>query len=358
MYLTRLEVRHLRNLTSVSLSPAAGLNILEGQNASGKTSLLEAIHLLGLARSFRTLKTTNIVQHGEPSLTLFAELNADGQRHRLGLQRFRDNRILMRLDGKNIEKRAELANLLPFLLITPDSVSLLTGSPRERRQFIDWTVFHVEHSFHVLWSHYQRFLKQRNALLRNKQHDDIAYWDKGLAQYGQQIDLLRQDTLAELLPHIRHYCDQLIPDIAIDMEYRRGWKSDRTLLESLSDSLSVDSKQRFTSVGPHRAEVIITSKGKRVAEYLSRGQLKLLLCCLRLGQMAYLKQQTGKTSLVLIDDLPAELDANHRRLLLEMLHELQNQVFISATDRLELDYREWHDVKVFHVEHGEIEEVV
>jgi DNA replication and repair protein RecF len=111
-------------------------------------------------------------------------------------------------------------------------------------------------------------------------------------------------------------------------------------------------------VGPHRADLIIKDAGKRVTDYYSRGQLKLLLCALRLGQMDYLKQHSGKSALVLIDDLPAELDENHRRKLLTLLHGLQNQVFVTATDRCDIPVDEWEDSKVFHVEHGNIEEVV
>lgn len=358
MYLTRLEVRHLRNLTSVSLSPVTGLNIIEGQNGSGKTSLLEAIHLLALARSFRTLKTTHIVQLGEESLVLFAELDDDSHMHRLGLQRYRDNRILIRLDGQNLQRRADLANLLPLQLITPDSLSLLTGSPKERRQFLDWVMFHVEPSFPSAWSAYTRNLKQRNALLRSASTNTIGMWDKGLVAAGIEIDALRRKSLIELRPHIRHYCSLLLPGVELELDYRGGWKAGTSLEEALADAFVHDQKQRYTSVGPHRADVVFRHEGKRVADHFSRGQLKLLLCCLRLGQMAYLKHQTNKSSLVLIDDLPAELDARHRRLLLELLHGLNNQVFITATDRVDLDPSAWEDVKVFHVEHGEIEEVV
>ncbi len=358
MHLTRLEVRNLRNLTSVSLFPINGLNIIEGRNASGKTSLLESIHLLALARSFRTLKTTQIIQYGFDSLILFAEISSGNLTHKIGLQRFPDNKIELRLNGETIHKRAELANLLPLQLITPDSISLLSGSPKERRQFLDWTMFHVEHSFQALWSTYQRALKQRNALLRLNCVEALSSWDKAVAEYGEKISRLRFETLNQLLPHVQHYCQILLPGHVLAMEYKQGWKSGTTLFAMLSESIENDLKRKFTSVGPHRADIVIKSSGQRVVEHLSRGQLKLLLCALRLGQMAYLKQRTGKTSLVLIDDLPAELDATHRQLLLQLLYDLEGQVFITATDRLELNSDMWKDVKVFHVEHGEIQEVI
>jgi len=359
MYLTRIEVRHLRNLTSVSLSPAKRLNIIEGRNASGKTSLLEAIHLLGLARSFRSLRTSNIVQHAEDSLLVFSEFTIGPQVHRLGLQRFTDNRLLIRLDGNNLQRRAELASLLPLQLITPDSISLLTGSPKERRQYLDWLMFHVEPSFHQIWATYVRALKQRNALLRQRcTPDDAATWDKALVTAGESLDVLRKKTLDQLTPLVRHYADLLLPGSTISVGYRQGWKAEIGLGEALTAAIEQDSKNRYTSVGPHRADLAFRHEGKMVADHFSRGQLKLLVCALRLAQLGYLQNKTNKSSLVLIDDLPAELDAPHRRLLLQQLHKLDNQVFITATDRVDLDYSEWEEVKVFHVEHGEIEEVV
>jgi len=169
---------------------------------------------------------------------------------------------------------------------------------------------------------------------------------------------MRRQLIDALLPYIKQFCTALLPGIDITLRYRQGWKSDLTLSSALEQSFAQDTKQQFTSVGPHRADLLVTHNSKRVVETFSRGQLKLLLCCFRLAQMSLLKALSGKSSLVLLDDLPAELDASHRRLLLSLLHDLDNQVFITATDRLDLDCSSWKDLKVFHVEHGEIEEVV
>lgn len=358
MYLSRLEVRNLRNLTSVSLSPSPSLNIIEGNNGSGKTSLLEAIYLLGLARSFRTLKSASLVKNSEESLTLFSVIHNGNQDHRLGLQRYRNNTTDIRLDGQNVQRRAEIANLLPLQLITPDSISLLTGSPTERRQFVDWVLFHVEQQFHSTWSRYTRILKQRNAILRQNKHDELQSWDVTLVSAGESIDIMRRNIIEALLPHIHYFCSILIPNSNIALRYRQGWKPDNSFSDALLNSLDQDKKQHFTSFGPHRAELIVTDNGLRVSEHYSRGQLKLLTCCFRLAQMSLLREHSDKSSIVLLDDLPAELDSSHRKLLLDLLHDLDNQVFITATERIELNTERWKDAKVFHVEHGEIKEVV
>lgn len=357
MHLKRIEVTHLRNLTSVSLYPSLGLNIIEGANASGKTSLLEALHTLALARSFRTLKSEHLVQHESDSLTLFAEVVSSGH-HRIGIQRFRDNHLLMRLDGAAVESRAQLASLIPMQLITPESVQLLTGAPSERRQFIDWMMFHVEHSFHSSWSDYQRILKQRNALLRSGQTATLSQWSEALVENGIRIDELRKSVIGRLLPHIRDYTSLLLPDMQLALSYRQGWKSDISYAEAVNNAVETDIKMKFTTVGPHRADLVFRDGDARVTDIFSRGQLKLLLCALKLGQMSLFRQETGTTPVVLIDDLPAELDSEHRALLLSLLHELDAQVFVTTTDRALLRFEGWEDVKLFHVEHGDIKEVV
>jgi len=357
MHLSRIEVRNLRNLTSVSTLPVKGLNIIEGANASGKTSFLESIHMLGLARSFRTIKAQHIIQSSSDSLTLFAEV-VNGGHHRIGLQRKKDNSSEIRIDGARVDTRAQLASILPLQLITPDSIELLTGAPVERRQFLDWLMFHVEHTFHSYWSQYQRFLKQRNALLRSGDTSTIHYWSEGVVENGIVIDKLRKSVIKRLIPYFEHYTSLLLPDIDLRCSYRQGWKKDLAFAESLDAALETDKKMKFTTMGPHRADLVFKSHDQKVVDVFSRGQLKLLLCALKLGQMALLKEETGNTAVVLMDDLPAELDGQHRRELLTMLHSLDSQVFVTTTDRALLDYDGWGDVKLFHVEHGQMKEVV
>lgn len=359
MILERVEVSGFRNLTSISLSPAAGLNVLEGKNGGGKTSFLEAIHMLAMARSFRTAKSAKVIQYGQDHLLLFTQFDdGKGKTHRLGLQRFNDNRMLIKLDGQALQSRSELVQLLPIQIITPESIALITGSPGERRQYLDWVMFHVEPSFQTTWSHYQRYLRQRNVLLRERRIQELPSWNSGLVEHGERLNEFRNNTINQLQPHIERYIGELLPGISISTTYRQGWRSGLSFEEALNASRDADLSQKYTTVGPHRAELMLCCGEIRVVDSLSRGQLKLLLCALKLAQLDYLKEVTGKTAVVLIDDLPAELDSQHRKQLLSLLHDLNNQVFVTTTDRSHLNHSNWEDVKMFHVEHGEIKEVV
>lgn len=357
MQLQRVEVRTFRNLTSISIHPCPGLNIIEGENASGKTSFLEALHILSVGRSFRTAKVEQTIQHGADSFTLFAELLSRAH-HRIGIQRFKDQRVEYRLDGRRLDNRTEIAQCFPLQAITPDSLVLLTGSPGERRRYLDWLMFHVEPSFHHHWTQYQRNLKQRNAALRQRRTDTLSVWSEGLVEYGLLIDKYRKTVLDALLPYIMQYVSLLLPDMALQVSYRQGWKTDSTLSESLSQTLDTDLKMKYTTIGPHRADIVFKDRSDKVSETFSRGQLKLLLCALKLAQMSFLHETIGISPVVLIDDLPAELDTAHRSLLLDLLYQLQTQVYVTTTSSELLEFSAWNDVKLFHVEHGEMKEVV
>jgi DNA replication and repair protein RecF len=219
-------------------------------------------------------------------------------------------------------------------------------------------MFHVEPSFHSDWMNYQRLLKQRNSLLRSRQLATLKQWDQGLIAYGEKIDVARKRIVTELQPFMQTYFAKLLPGMEIELRYRQGWRQDISLELALTESLASDSKQFVTGVGPHRCDLAMSLDNRAVVEVMSRGQLKLLVVAMHLAQMDYLRSKRSKSSIVLIDDLAAELDAQHRKLLLDILNEHEHQVFITTTDRSLLDCTNCTKLKVFHVEHGQIKEVV
>ncbi|MBX9714001.1 MAG: DNA replication and repair protein RecF, partial [Pseudomonadaceae bacterium] len=167
MALTRFTVAAVRNLHPATLSPSPRINILSGANGSGKTSLLEAIHLLGLARSFRSSRLLPVIQHEVDECTVFGQVAlAQGGLSSLGISRNRLGELHIRIDGENVRSAAQLAETLPLQLINPDSFRLLEGVPKIRRQFLDWGVFHVEPRFLPAWQRLQKALRQRNSWLR------------------------------------------------------------------------------------------------------------------------------------------------------------------------------------------------
>jgi len=359
MYLTQLDIHQVRNLQKVKIKPSKRCNYIYGANATGKTSVLEAIYLLSIARSFRTTHIKHVISHNKPYLQVFArvENNINNEKTALGLERSA-HKTRIKINGSDIKQVSELSSLLPVQIINPDIHKLLEQGPKYRRQFIDWGVFHVEHGFLQAWQQYYRVLKQRNAALRKKQvKKSITLWDEQLIEYAKTITLSRENYLSGFLPIFNNYVEKLM-GLSVEINYQRGWNSEWSFTDTLEQSFEKDIFKGFTSFGPHRADLEISHQGTLVQNSFSRGQQKLLVCAMRLAQISHLKAETNQQSILLVDDLAAELDIKHRQCLIELLIDTQAQLFVTATERNSFVLPSEIESKMFHVEHGILKEVV
>lgn len=357
MYLTQLDIRQVRNLHDIKIIPSKSCNYIFGANASGKTSVLEAIYLLSIARSFRTTHIKHVISHDFPSLQVFARITRNKENIAVGLERSA-KKTRIRINGSDVKQVSELSSLLPVQIINPDVHKLLEQGPKYRRQFIDWGVFHVEHSFLSAWQQYYRVLKQRNAALRRKQDNkSIILWNEQLIEFAKTITFSRESYLSDFIPIFNEYVEKLM-GLQVDIIYQRGWNMEQSFTETLDMSLSKDIFKGFTSFGPHRADLEISFNGILVQNCFSRGQQKLLVCAMRLAQISHLKLKTQQKSIVLVDDLAAELDVDHRQSLIELLVDTQAQLFVTATEKNSFVMPPEIESKMFHVEHGVLKEVL
>ena len=359
MHLSQVDIKWVRNLKDVRLKPAPGINLIYGSNASGKTSLLEAIYLLSHGRSFRTSNIRSVIHNESSNLQVFAKVvqEQSGSCINLGLEKgLSHNQI--RINQQNVTQTSRLAAYLPVQIINPEAHRLLEQGPSQRRKFIDWGLFHVEQSFHESWQQYTRILKQRNAALKERKPGANAkLWDKQLIEASEKLTKLRLLYVQELTPYLQEYSQRLIK-ISPLVQYRQGWPQETSFESALSNSSEQDVHKGYTRYGPHRADLRITDNGQPVQERFSRGQQKLLVSAMRLAQITHLRQRQSQQSVVLVDDLAAELDVSHRHRLVELLAESGAQLFITSTDANLFDTRAWTSSKMFHVEHGQITEVI
>jgi DNA replication and repair protein RecF len=252
----------------------------------------------------------------------------------LGLQKDRHGDTQLKIAGKTADKLSQLASLLPLQLIHPEGYNLLTGGPQQRRAFVDWGVFHVEQAFFPLWGKVRRLLKQRNALLRQSvNYAPLAYWDQQLAESSEALSVFRQQYCLALLPLLQQICQELLPEYTFQATFYAGWQQESALNQLLQEGFERDRQLGHTAIGPHRADLRLRAEGVPVQDLLSRGQLKLLVCALRLAQGLYLRQHSAKTCLFLIDDFASELDAQKRYVLAKRLQQCESQVFITAIDQ-------------------------
>jgi len=361
MALTTLQLTDFRNIVSAQLEFSAGWNLITGANGAGKTSLLEAIYLLAHGRSFRTNRAQKAIRHQQGCYTLFARVDWSMQQIALGMQRDRQGEWLVRLNGESVQRLADCASVLPVQLIQPESFRLFFGGPKERRQFFDLGLFHVEPAFYDVWLSFQKVLKQRNALLKARQNygEQYHYWDQQLVVLAQQLQQMRAAYLLLLNAMVQPLVAEFPALASLQLELYAGWScrdgSSAELLTQLQHSFAQDLKFGYTQLGPQKADLRFKVAGEDVDEVLSRGQLKVLLFALKVAQSNLILQRGHKQPLLLIDDLASELDDDSKRQVFHFLEKLQSQVFITAIepDQL-LSQLPVQSVALFHVEHGQI----
>jgi len=357
MPLKQLKIQHIRNLDSASLAPLSRINILYGDNGSGKTSVLEAIHFLGLTRSFRNAQFRHLVTEGQPGALVFAQADPldSGQTRPLGVERHTDGQVRARYAGTSLSA-TELAGLLPIQVINSDTFDLLDGSPGARRQFLDWGAFHADSTFIQHWRGFKRALKQRNSLLKCGKIDPRVrrVWDAEFVHYAEHMTELRHAYIDQLRPDFEAALSALSHGLEVRLLFSPGWDRSKGLEALLDESFERDLRQGFTHLGPQRADLRFKVGTLNAADRLSRGQKKLVVSAFRLAQGALFHRLSKRACIYLIDDLPSELDERHCRQFCEFLQASANQCFITCVDPAYLS-RIWQpetDVALFRVESG------
>lgn len=333
MTLCRIEARGLRNLESAVLEPGAGINYLVGPNASGKSSVLEAIYLLGRARSFRTAQVNQLIRFGEPALTVVGKVTSEASSPTpIGIRLSRGQREI-HIDGRTAQSSAELIRAFPLLVIQPAGISLLEGAPKQRRQFMDFGAFHLDADYLDQWRRYVIALNHRNALLRGSRVHELVPWNHELARYGIMMSEVRARYIERLAPYFKEIGGRFFPDPCFELRIHPGWDTGRSLESIFESDTAADLRYGYTQSGPHKGDFSITLDGRPVKAYLSRGQMKLLVYALLLAQSRLMEERLGSSSCVLIDDVASELDQNNMQTLLELLTDRVTQYFITATRR-------------------------
>ncbi|MEZ5558548.1 MAG: DNA replication/repair protein RecF [Pseudomonadales bacterium] len=361
MRIDRLQIQRVRNLLEIDVRPGVGVNFFHGSNGAGKTALLESVHVLARGRSFRGTNASELMTRGEKDLLVRAEL-CDEQRGRVkvAMSRQRSGSVDLRINGLAEKRLSRAAELMPLQLMLPSLSDLVFGAPAVRRQWLDWGMFHVEPGYLATLRRYLRALRQRNAALKAVAADTLGLpgahaWTDELAQAGEAVSEMRDAYLQQLGQPLNDVLSRLTPDLRISLGYQRGWPENQPLIKVLGESASREVKLGSTQFGPHRAEVQLRHEGSRAGVTLSRGQGKILASALMLAQAVLLKLRQNRSSVFLIDDLGAELDAAHARRLFQELVTLNSQVLATSTEAPG-DLRGLADLPMtrFHVEHGQI----
>ncbi len=373
MSLAYLAAENVRCLERIELELHPDLNLIWGANGSGKTSILEAVFLLGRGRSFRTRNTERVIRHGAEQLTIFGripgpEARSEGRHSSadvasadpvessaaespsltIGLQVSRGAPTIGKVGGAQAASLVELAQVFPVQVIDPSVHKLVEESGERRRRWMDWAVFHVEPGFARTWARYARALSQRNAALR-KGLGQAAAWDGEISRAGEAIAEARRRSIDRLQPCWTETIRALL-GTEVELTYTPGWAGDRTLADALAASRGRDELRGITHCGPHRADILLQLEGHPAREVASRGQQKLIAAAMILAQLEVLQNSFTRTPTLLLDDPAAELDGARLEIFIERVERLRCQRVLTSLDPKSGKFSA--PDRVFHVEHG------
>ena len=343
------RVSNFRCLEDTEIQLAPGFNLIYGANASGKTSLLEALAYLGRGKSFRGASTTDLIQHGKDEFVLFGQVHSQSRTRSLGARNSRSG-LEIRVDGNSDGGAAALAEALPLQVIDPEVHSLVAGGPELRRRFLDWVAFHVEPDHLLAWRRFKRALKQRNAALKaNTTAATIRSWNAEFEALGLELDASRRRALEVLAGALARFGEKLL-ETELQFEYHRGWSREKELAAALEEGLQRDIMLGATQHGPHRADIKIRYDERQARKLVSRGQQKLLASAMILAATETAQAALERPLLLLLDDPAAELDNGSLARLMAAVAELGCQVVATSLEADAIDVPA--GTALFHVERG------
>lgn len=365
MWVSQLQLTNFRNYARLQLHPDAGLCVLTGDNAAGKTNVLEAMFLCALGRSHRTSRDAELIREAQQAGAVALTLQTRGGTRGITCKLIGGERKRMLIDGAALARSGELLGCLNVVMFAPEDLMLVKGGPGERRRFLDMEISQLKPAYYYTLQQYNAALKQRNALLKEESGVTAGLlepWDEQLARLGADITVARARFLEELsgiasqvhlgLSGNRETLLLAYQPNLPDVEPERLAVAMR---ERLFDNLERDLFRGSTSVGPHRDDIAMALDGSDVRVYGSQGQQRTVVLSLKLSELQIMKKLRGETPVLLLDDVFSELDKRRQRMLLEAVQGCQT--FLTCTHLEELTAAGALQMQVYSVSGGNVIEV-
>ena len=337
MRIDRLYFENFRNLKTQHIDPCAGINIIWGDNGQGKTNLLEGIYLFAHLKSFRGAGNVDLIHAQWDNARIAATVNRSQVSRQLDLK-IRTNGRNFLLDGKKPRPVESLLEALRVILFAPDELYPLRTLPSARRSLIDRGIFQLDPSYLARAIEYDRVLKQRNRLLRERAGaDQIRPWTEQLIQSGAKIRQARQSFVEKLKSHLRQVHEHLsgereVVELLYPVVAENIRQHEDLLVAELQDGKQREMRLGLTCAGPHRDDPVFVLNGAAVRYVASQGQWRSLILSFKIALMYLLHQRIGAWPVLLFDDMSAELDASRQERLFSLLVDCKAQVFVTTTD--------------------------
>jgi len=320
MYFKSIKLENFRNYNELSLDFDSKLNIITGKNAQGKTNLIESLFIMGLGRSFRTNKDTEMISFDKDHSKAKAIIDDDGREKEIEIIYSSEGKII-KVDGVKLQRNADLLENIYIVVFSPDDLRIVKDGPDSRRSFIDRELCQIKPIYYSDLGNYKKVLKQRNYLLKNKYNDESLFevFNESLAEYGTRIIEERYrftERISEISRSIHSDISGNTEDLRIGYDtFLKKGQTKEDYKNALEKSFEHDLFRGYTSVGPHKDDMSIFVNNIDIRSFGSQGQQRSASLSLKLAEIDLIKQETGKNAVLLLDDVLSELDISRQKYL-------------------------------------------
>ena len=359
MIIKSLKLKNYRNYDLLDLTFDPKTNILYGDNAQGKTNILEALYLSGTTKSHRGTKDRDMIQFGYDESHLETVVEKKGIIFQIDMHLKKNSPKGIAIDKVPIRRASELFGIVHFVFFSPEDLNIIKEGPAGRRRFIDLELSQLDKIYLNNLSNYNRIINQRNSLLKdiygsNQQHllETLDIWDMQMLQYGTKIIKKRKDFVRDLNQVIQDIHHNLTGGIEhLEVVYEPSTEAE-DFENVLKKNRERDIRMKMTSAGPHRDDLSFVVNGIDIRKYGSQGQQRTAALSLKLSEIYLVKEKIKDTPILLLDDVLSELDSNRQTYLLDCIHDIQTLITCTGLD--DFVSNQFHINKVFRVIKGEV----
>ena len=351
MWIKKIKIINFRNYKSQEINLEKNINIFYGENAQGKTNIIEAIFLSSMGKSFRAKKDKEMIMLGEEKSNIEIEYEKTDRDGKIKIEL--GNKKIVYINGIKIKKLSELLGKINVVIFTPDDINILKGGPQNRRRFLDIMISQLRPNYMYNLNLYLKTLEQRNNYLRqikeeNKNENMLEIWDEELSNYAINIYNYRKEFIEKIKNKIKNIHSEITNNKEeIEIEYLSECISKERYLELLKQRRKLDIIKGYTTKGIHRDDFNIYINKKELGIYGSQGQHRTAILSLKLSELNIVKDEIGESPILLLDDFMSELDEKRRKNFLEKINDVQ--VIITCTEKIDIENKE---ILVYNVKSG------
>ena len=362
MYIKDISLKDFRNYRELKTSFSDKVNIFIGNNAQGKTNLLESIYMNAMAKSFKNIRDRELIRFGEDHCRIESTAYIDGEDHTTEIVINRQGKKIIKIDGVKADRTSQLLDRIFIIIFSPEDLKIVKDEPEKRRRFIDRELCQIQPLYYDSLSNYKKTLVQRNTYLKEENPDSsiLDLWDVQLAKYGAKIIHIREKFIRKISgfsgkihSSITNGKETLFLEYNPNVLYVEDEKEQEGYFyDEIKKAFKNDFRQRTTTRGPHKDDISFYANGINMRSFGSQGQQRTCALSLKLAELSLIREETGEDAILLLDDVMSELDVERQEYLIKTLKE--NQIFITTADIDRQLLSSFPEAEIIRVENGKI----